>query len=85
MARPLRVEYAGAFYHVTARGNDRKRIFFMQRDYARLKAYLAQAQMWFGCVLHAYVLMGNHYYLLLETPEANLSQVMHYPNGSKSP
>lgn len=82
MARPLRIEYAGAFYHVTARGNDRKKIFFTQRDYTRFKEYLAQAQERFGCVLHAYVLMGNHYHLLVETPEANLGQVMHYLNGS---
>ncbi len=82
MARPLRIEYAGAFYHVTARGNDRKKIFFTQRDYARFKEYLSIARERFGSVLHAYVLMGNHYHLLLETPEGNLVQVMHYLNGS---
>jgi len=81
MARPLRVEYAGAFYHVTARGNERRKIFFTQRDYARFKEYLAIAQERFGCVLHAYALMGNHYHLLLETAEANLGQVMHFING----
>jgi len=82
MARPLRIEYAGAFYHITARGNERNKIFFTQRDYTRFKEYLFIAQERFGCVLHAYVLMGNHYHLLLETPEGNLSQVMHYLNGS---
>nr|WP_320048346.1 transposase [uncultured Desulfuromonas sp.] len=82
MSRPLRIEFAGAFYHVTARGNERKKIFVSQRDYARFKDYLGIARERFGCVLHAYVLMGNHYHLLLETPEANLSKVMHYVNGS---
>jgi len=82
MSRPIRIEFAGAFYHVTARGNERKKIFLSQRDYARFKEYLEIARERFGCVLHAYVLMGNHYHLLLETPEANLSKVMHYLNGS---
>ena len=82
MSRPIRIEFAGAFYHVTARGNERKKIFLSQRDYARFKEYLEIARERFGCVLHAYVLMGNHYHLLLETPEANLSKVMHYLNGT---
>jgi len=82
MSRPLRIEFAGAFYHVTARGNERKKIFVSQRDYAQFLDYLGIARERFGCVLHAYVLMGNHYHLLLETPEANLSKVMHYLNGS---
>jgi REP-associated tyrosine transposase len=82
MSRPLRIEFAGAYYHVTARGNERKKIFVSQRDYARFKEYLESARERFGCILHAYVLMGNHYHLLLETPEANLSNVMHYLNGS---
>ena len=82
MSRPLRIEFAGLFYHVTARGNERKKVFVSQRDYARFKEYLAIARERFGCVLHAYVLMGNHYHFLLETTEANLSKVMHYLNGS---
>ena len=82
MARPLRIEYEGACYHVTARGNDRKKIFFSPRDYERFREYLVMAGERFGCLLHAYVLMGNHYHLLLETPLGNLSRVMHYIKGS---
>lgn len=82
MARQLRVEYEGAIYHITARGNERKKIFFTERDYQRFKEYLVIAQERFGCVLHAYVLMGNHYHMILETKEKNLSRVMHYLNSS---
>lgn len=44
MARPLRIEYEGAFYHVTARGNERKRVFFSKADYQRFKDYLKEAR-----------------------------------------
>jgi len=76
MARPLRIEYPGAFYHVTARGNERRRIFYGKVDYEKLKTYLEQAQEKYGYLLHCYVLMTNH--LLIETPIGNLSSVMHY-------
>ena len=82
MARPLRIEFEGAVYHVTARGNERKKIFFTKRDYERFKEYLTFARERFGCFLHGYVLMSNHYHLILETPEGNLSRIMHYLNGS---
>ena len=55
MARPLRIEFAGAVYHVTARGNERKKIFFGKRDYERFKEYLCVAGERFGCFLHGYV------------------------------
>jgi putative transposase len=82
MARPLRIEYEGAFYHVTTRGNERRRIYYSQSDYEKFKDYLKEAQEKYGYILHCYVLMNNHYHLILETPEANLSRVMHYVNGS---
>ena len=82
MARPLRIEYEGAFYHVTSRGNERGKIFFEKEDYKKFKYYLKGAHEKFGIVIHAYVLMGNHYHLLIETPEANLSRAMHYINGA---
>jgi putative transposase len=82
MARPLRIEYPGAFYHVTARGNERKRIFFAKSDYDRFKTGLKEARNKFGFRLHCYVLMTNHYHLLMETPEGNMSKVMHYVNAS---
>lgn len=82
MARPLRLEYEGAFYHVTARGNERKKIFFAKTDYEKFKQCLKEAEEKYGYVLHCYVLMTNHYHLIIETPEANLSKIMHYINGS---
>ncbi len=82
MARPLRIEYEGAFYHITARGNDRKRIYLTKSDYEQFKDYLKKAQEKYGCLLHCYVLMSNHYHLIVETPRANLSRIMHYINGS---
>ena len=65
MARPLRIEYPGAFYHVTSRGNQRKRIFTAKSDYHQFKKYLKQAQEKYGYLLHSYVQMSNHYHLLL--------------------
>lgn len=82
MARPLRIEYLGAFYHITARGNERKRIFFTKSDYERFKACLKEAEDKYGFRLHCYVLMSNHYHLLMETAEGNLSKGMHYVNAS---
>jgi putative transposase len=82
MARPLRIEYEGAFYHVTSRGNERKEIFRRLEDYERFKHYLSEAQDKYDYLLHGYVLMTNHYHLILETKKANLHQIMHYLNGS---
>jgi REP element-mobilizing transposase RayT len=82
MARPLRIEYEGAFYHVTSRGNERKRIFAAKSDHRQFKKYLKEAQKKYGYHLHGYVLMSNHYHLIIETPEGNLSKVMQYINGS---
>jgi putative transposase len=62
MARPLRIEYEGAFYHVTARGNERKRVFFGKADYEAFKGYLKEAKEKYGARLHCYVLMTNHYW-----------------------
>ncbi len=84
MARPLRIEYEGAFYHVTSRGNEKKDIFSSADDYEQFKTYLYEAREKFGYKLHAYVLMTNHFHLLIETPEANLNRLMHYINGSYS-
>ena len=82
MARPLRLEFEGAFYHVTARGNERKNIYTGETDYQKFLTYVKEAQKKYGMVVHAYVLMTNHYHLLLETPEANLSRAMHHINSS---
>jgi len=82
MARPMRIEYEGAFYHVTSRGNERKEVFRGPEDYERFKHYVREAKDKYDFLLHGYVLMTNHYHLILETNKANLHQVMHYLNGS---
>lgn len=82
MARPLRIQYPGAFYHVTARGNGKRKIFENRRDRERFLSYLESAHERYGARFHAYCLMDNHYHLLLETPGANLSQICHLINGS---
>jgi REP element-mobilizing transposase RayT len=72
MARPLRVEYAGAVYHVMARGNNRQAIYLAEDDFAFYLHTLGESVEQTGWRVHAYVLMRNHYHLLLETPEPNL-------------
>jgi len=72
MARSVRIEYAGAYYHVMARGNHREAIFFDDDDRRFFLQVLAEACEQTGWQVHAWVLMGNHYHLFLETPEANL-------------
>ncbi len=76
MARPIRIEYENAAYHVTARGNERRAIFRDDKDRTCFLQTLEQAAGRFGLVIHAYCLMPNHYHLLLQTPQANLSQGM---------
>ncbi len=81
MARPLRIEYPGAYYHVTSRGNERKAIFRDVADRKKFLEILSSSIGQFLVRLHAYVLMDNHYHLLLETPEGNLSRAVRYVNG----
>jgi putative transposase len=76
MARPLRVEFGGAAYHVMARGNERKAVYRDDQDRRRFLETLAEMVERFGVRLHAYCLMSNHYHLLLDTPQANLSQAV---------
>ncbi|WP_243373120.1 transposase [Geotalea sp. SG265] len=82
LALPLRIEYPGAFYHVTARGNEQKDIFKSLRDREKFLSYLESAAARYGAVIHAYCLMNNHYHLLLETPHGNLSQIMKHINSA---
>ena len=81
MARPLRLEYAGALWHVTCRGNERRPIFRDDTDRRVFLSVLSEAIERFAWKLHAYVLMGNHYHLMLETPVPNLSRGMHRVNS----
>jgi REP element-mobilizing transposase RayT len=78
MARAWRIEYAGALYHVLARGNEGRAIFVDDRDRARFLDLLAEATERFDIAVFAYVLMGNHYHLLLRTRLPNLSKAMQW-------
>ena len=80
MARPLRIEYPGAFYHVIQRGIERRAIFTSDIDREKFLCYLNASFLAYKAVFHTYVLMNNHYHLILETPQANLSKIMHYIN-----
>lgn len=82
MARPLRISYPGAFYHVISRGNERRDIFKSRSDREKFLSYLESATRRYSARIHAYCLMGNHYHLLMETPDGNLSQIMHHINGA---
>ncbi|WP_321370435.1 transposase [uncultured Desulfuromusa sp.] len=82
MARALRIQYPGAYYHVTSRGNERKDIYKSRRDREKFLSYLESATDRYGALIHGYCLMSNHYHLLLETPEGNLSQIMRHINGA---
>ena len=81
MARPLRIEFPGALYHVTSRGNARAPIFLDDRDRRLLLHILRDVVARYRWVCHAYCLMTNHFHLLVETPEANLSRGMRQLNG----
>ena len=82
MARPLRIIYPGAFYHVTSRGNEKKDIFKSRRDREKFLEYLASAAERYGAVIYAYCLMSNHFHLFMQTPEGNLSQIMRHIIGA---
>jgi len=81
MARPLRIEFAGALYHVTSRGDGQEAIYLNDTDRAAFLDILSKVCERFNWVVHAYCLMTNHYHLLIETPDANLSQGMRQLNG----
>jgi len=81
MARPLRIEYNGALYHVTSRGNERRAIFKDDGDRQLFLRILAQVTERFHWICHAYCLMNNHYHLVIETPDGNLSKGMRQLNG----
>ena len=81
MSRPLRLEHPGALWHVTSRGNERREIFRDDPDRELFLEILGRAVAMFHWRLYAWVLMNNHYHLLLETPEPNLSRGMRQLNG----
>ena len=81
MPRPIRIEYAHAFYHVMNRGRGGKTLFHGEAYYSAFLHTLAEVWRKFHARLHAYCLMDNHYHLLIETPEANLSRIMRHIDG----
>jgi putative transposase len=81
MARPLRIEYPEAVYHVTSRGNARSKIFSDDQDREIFLSILGSVVKRYHWLCHAYCLMDNHFHLMIETPEANLSIGMRQLNG----
>jgi len=81
MSRQLRIEYPGAFYHVMSRGNARQNIFYNSKDYKLFLDILVDVADRYNWQCYGYCLMPNHYHLLLETPNANLSRGMRQLNG----
>ena len=81
MARPLRLEYDGALYHVTSRGNEKKPIFRDEIDRDIFLEILTTVNKRYNWLCHAYCLMNNHYHIVIETPDGNLSKGMRQLNG----
>lgn len=81
MSRPLRLEFAGALYHITSRGNRRENIYEADDDRLMFLALLGDVCQRYQWRCHAYCLMSNHYHLLIETMDATLSQGMRQLNG----
>src|SRR5208283_4923210 len=84
MARPLRIERAGGWYHVTGRGNERRSIYQDNGDRQHFCELLAGMVSRFRVRLRAFVLMDNHYHLMVELTESNLSRAMQWLNVSYS-
>lgn len=84
MARPLRIQRVGGRYHVTARGNERRAIFRDDRDRRHFLELMGELPERFGTRVHGWVLMDNHFHLLWETPEPNLSRTGQWLNVSYS-
>jgi len=76
MARPPRIQLEGACYHIFHRGNRRERIFWNDADYATFEEYMIEAMNWSGVKLFDWSQLPNHYHMLLETPEGNISEFM---------
>jgi len=81
MSRPLRIEFAGALYHVTSRGDRQEDIYQSNDDREVFLNIMSDVCERYNWVIHAYCLMSNHYHLLVETPDQNLSKGMRQLNG----
>ncbi len=82
MARPLRVDVENGWYHVTARGIERRSIFDDEREHVHFLELLEEVVDRFRVIVHTHVELGNHYHLIVQTPEANLSQAIQWLNIS---
>ena len=80
MARLLRIQYPGALYHVTCRGNEQKDLYQDNADRKRFLQILSQSLPIYTVKLYSYILMANHFHLLLEAPLGNLGEFMRYFN-----
>lgn len=81
MTRPVRIEYPGAIYHITSRGNGRKAIFITDKDRDQFLFILAEVLKKFNWLCHTLTLMDNHYHLIIETVDPTLSKGMRHLNG----
>lgn len=81
MARPLRIEFPGAVYHVTARGNEKRDIYRDDRDRESFLDFLKECVRRFDWIIHAYVLMSNHFHFLVELQRTTLSRGLHWLDG----
>lgn len=82
MARPYRLQIENGLYHLTSRGNQKAKIYLDEVDHKKFLEYIANAKERYKIYVYAYILMSNHYHLLIETTQENLSKMMHYVNGS---
>ena len=82
MTRPVRIHVAGGMYHVCARGHNREALFGEEADRKEFLEMLSDIREQYRVQVLAYCLMDNHYHLLLQTPRANLPEIMHYINGA---
>src|SRR4029077_2593888 len=76
MDRRPRIQYEGAFYHVYSRGNRRERIYCAETDFRTFEEFLLEAMRWSGVLLYAWCLMPNHFHLVVQTPDGDLSGFM---------
>jgi putative transposase len=81
MARPSRIEYPGAVYHIMSRGSGRQKVFLSRSDYRGFLRTVSEAHDLWGIEVFAYCLMPNHYHLCVRTPRGNLSRVMRHVDG----
>jgi len=68
MARPLRIEYENAFYHIVQRGLEKREIYKTDKDKERFLKYLEESHDKYKAICHAYCLMDNHYHMIIQTP-----------------